>query len=116
MFFHLAISRQVQVANREFLIVDSDPDDPDLRTTRRIEGRQMGEIYVRPYFIQSSHRSEPAKPNQFQPAIHNSNTGYRIFSLVVVCETIDPGRDAGVGADMFATAYARLTLAKDGPS
>jgi len=41
--FHLLISRQMQMANHKILTFDSDPDDRDLRTTRRIERRHMGE-------------------------------------------------------------------------
>src|SRR6266853_6640964 len=41
--FHLLIRRQVKVANDKLFVLNSDPNDRDLRTTRRIERRQMGE-------------------------------------------------------------------------
>src|SRR5947207_260485 len=41
--FHLLVSGQVQVANDKLLMLNSDPYHRDLRTTRRIERRQMSE-------------------------------------------------------------------------
>jgi hypothetical protein len=56
----------MQVANDKLLILDCDPDDRDLRTTRRIDRRQMGERRLCDqfaYWFRNLYLLSPAEPS-----------------------------------------------------